>query len=403
MADVVRIQLLNSFVIYVNGKIAATPGTRSRKGARLLQYLILHHGDPVHNSWLLNVLWNEENIINPESALKTLVSRLRQLLEGCCPGLGRCIVADRGAYRFALLPGMTVDIYELEELLAQLEESPAPPERAALQERLLALYVGDLFLPSEGDELILSRSIVLHSQYMDSVYAYVDALKQLERPEQIIRVCRTALGVDAYDDRLHMELMTALAQTGHTADALAQYRHVLHLNYRYLGVQPSSDMQALYNRLLHIGRDLPLELGALRAELAEDAESKGAFLCEYSVFRAMYNLQMRHAEDSDTPMFFGAMMLGDPDTPLDSLRQETLMDGLQEILIKHLRRDGVITRMSLSLFAFLLPHIDEQSCVLLMERVRRVFYRRFPQADVPCRYRFAPLAAGQEEQDWREG
>lgn len=117
----------------------------------------------------------------------------------------------------------------------------------------------------------------------------------------------------------------------------------------------------------------------------------------------MYNLQMRHAEDSDTPMFFGAMMLGDPDTPLDSLRQETLMAGLQEILIKHLRRDGVITRMSPSLFAFLLPHIDEQSCVLLMERVRRVFYRRFPQADVPCRYRFAPLDAGQEEQDWREG
>ncbi len=403
LSDVIRIQMLNSFVVYVNGKISATPGARSRKGARLLQHLILHHGEPVHNSRLLSILWDEENVINPENALKTLVSRLRQLLESSSPGLGRCIVADRGAYRFVPLPGMTVDVYELEALLEQLEENPESPERAAQQEKLLELYAGDLFLPSEGDELILSRSIALHSQYMDSVYAYLDALKQQKNAEQVIRVCRTALGVDAYDDRLHMELMTALAQTGHTTDALAQYKHALRLNYRYLGVQPSGDMQALYNRLLHIGHDLPLDLSALRAELAEDAESKSASVCEYAVFRAMYNLQMRNTEDSDEPVFFGAVMLGDPDTPLDSLRQETLMDGLQKILMKYLRRDGVITRMSPSLFAFLLPHIDDQACVLLMERVRRVFYRRFPQADVPCRYRFAPLVARQNEQDWQEG
>ena len=43
-------------------------------------------------------LWSEDKSANPENALKTLVSRLRALLNQMSPGLGKCIVADRGYF-----------------------------------------------------------------------------------------------------------------------------------------------------------------------------------------------------------------------------------------------------------------------------------------------------------------
>ena len=95
MADTVRIQMMSSFMIYINEQQADQLVNRSRKGAALLQYLILNRGRPVQNNRLLDALWNDETSANPENALKTLVSRMRTLLNQLSPGLGQCIAADR--------------------------------------------------------------------------------------------------------------------------------------------------------------------------------------------------------------------------------------------------------------------------------------------------------------------
>ena len=98
MADTIRIQMMDHFLIFIDEKKTDHLAAKSKKGAALVQYLILNEGEPVPNQKLLTSLWDEEKSTNPENALKTLVSRLRVLLNQIDPILGSCVVSDRGAY-----------------------------------------------------------------------------------------------------------------------------------------------------------------------------------------------------------------------------------------------------------------------------------------------------------------
>ena len=106
MSDCIQIQLMNHFVIYINEEKMDHLVDKSRKGASLMQILIMNRGESVPNPKLMGALWSEEKSSNPEQALKTLVSRVRSLLNQVYDGLGSCIVAERGDYRWQCLPGM---------------------------------------------------------------------------------------------------------------------------------------------------------------------------------------------------------------------------------------------------------------------------------------------------------
>ena len=373
--DTIRIQLMDNFTVYINEQKEEHLAKKSRKGVSLMQYLMLNHGQPVPNYRLLATLWTDEGSTNPENALKTLVSRLRAILNQISPDFGNCIVADRGAYHWENLPGMTVDFFRIEaifdELAGMRDESP---ERIALYEELLALYKGDLLQNAEQNEWALAQATSLHNKYMSAVYSYIELLKAADNHQDIVRVCRMALNVDNFDDRLHMELMTALIHTNRTNEALVQYKHVTHLNYRYLGIQPSEDMQEFYKQIVRAGKTLEFSLEAIRNELRESGEQRGAFVCEYAVFKEIYNLQMRNLERLGSTMFLGVIMVGNPDDPtMDSIKQDNIMNGTLEILKNNLRKGDTITHFSPTIFALLLPTVNYTTGNMVMERVKQLF------------------------------
>lgn len=395
MGDIIRIQLMDNFMVYINEQKEEHLAKKSRKGVSLMQYLMLNHGQPVPNYRLLATLWTDEGSANPENALKTLVSRLRAILNQISPEFGNCIVADRGAYHWENLPGMTVDFFRIEAIFDDLagirDESP---EKIALYEELLTLYKGDLLQNAEQNEWALAQATSLHNKYMSAVYSYIELLKAQENHQDIVRVCRMALNVDNFDDRLHMELMTALINTNRTNEALVQYKHVTHLNYRYLGVQPSEDMQEFYKQIVRAGKTLEFSLEAIRNELRESGEQRGAFVCEYAVFKEIYNLQMRNLERLGSTMFLGVIMVGNPDDPtMDSIKQDNIMNGTLEILKTNLRKGDTITHFSPTIFALLLPTVNYTTGNMVMERVKQLFYKKYPNSNIPFNYRIGPLSS----------
>ena len=55
MADTIRIQMMDHFLIYIDEKKTDHLATKSKKGAALVQYLILNEGEPGPNQKLLAV------------------------------------------------------------------------------------------------------------------------------------------------------------------------------------------------------------------------------------------------------------------------------------------------------------------------------------------------------------
>ena len=392
----VRICMFGGFNLYINDECQNASVLKSKKGLALLQYTILKHDSAVSNHRLIELLWPNEESSNPENALKTLVSRFRSLLNQCCPGLGNCIEASRGGYRFVLLPGMTIDVFEFEDICRRLQGCrELTSETRTLYKRAIALYAGDLLSVNDQDEWIVSASVGLHAKYIKLVYEYLSFLKESEEYPEIIQTCRFALESDPFDERLHLDLMNALVKTNRNNEALMQYKHVTNLHFRYLGVKPPEGIQQFYKQITQVGTNLEMNLDSMREELQEYGDVHGAFECEYAVFREIYNLQMRNLERFGTNMYLVMIMVTSMDgEPIAPLKLDDIMKGLGAILKEHLRKGDTFSHFSPSQYALLLPSVTDETGHMVIERIKRYFYQRFPNSNVMFNYRLGPLHSG---------
>ncbi len=393
MADQIRIRMFGGFSLFVNDGCCDRVLAKARKGTSLWQYLILRQGDAVKNERLIETLWPREENANPENALKTLVSRYRALLNECAEGLGGSIVSDHGGYRFRLLPEMTVDLYEFERLETELEgRGTLTAETEALFGKAISLYAGDLLCGDHREDWAVSRTESLHGRYIRIVYAYLTLLKKAERYEEIIRQCRVALENDPLDERLQLELLQALTKTGRSDEAAMQYRHLSGMHFPHLGDQTVETPQDFYRQIIQAGDTLDINLDTIREELMDFSASHGAYECEYAIFREIYNLQVRNLERLGSSIFLAVVMLSGTDgRPLAPPELMRMMDGLSEVLRGNLRKGDTLTRFRPSQYALLLPTVSTENGHLVMERLKRAFYRRFPDAGVMFNYRLGPL------------
>jgi len=281
MSDHIRFQLMDRFAIFINDRQESQAFANSRKSSVLMEYLILHRDQSIPNQKLLAILWPDENSVNPAVSLKTLISRTRATLNKISDGLGNCIVADRGAYHWTMIPNLNIDVYNIEDTLNGMDHSLNDPRKyGELSETLLDLYKGDLLQNSDNDEWVTPLSVGLHNRYLDAMDTYIGFLKEEAEWETIIRVCRQVLDIDNFSEQMHMHLMTALIETNRSNEALMQYKYATHLQYRYLGIQPSEDMQEFYKQIVNAGRTLEFNMESIQNELIEGEKKGTLFLAD---------------------------------------------------------------------------------------------------------------------------
>ena len=394
MSQQVRFRLLGACAVTVEDRTVENLAAKSRKGVSLMEYLILQQGRPVSAQRLIRELWAGKHNDSPESALKTMVSRLRALLNGISPELGQCIASSQGAYQWTSLPGVRVDVLEMLDALAQARKTDDDGERAACYRQVISLYEGDLF--HTGDICNGAMQVSwLHREYIDAVCAYVEILKKAEAYNEICRVCRRAIEIDDLDETLHIELMRAMVSLNRSSDAAAEYRRMARLSRQYLDAEPSEDLQESYRQLAQDGQMLNFNLDRIRNELAAQEDSRhGPFFCDYPAFKEIYNIQMRNLERLGSTMFLGVIMVGDAGEKLSSVARESAMAALTEILRNHLRKGDIVTRFSPAVLAMLLPTVNYSTGGMVMERIEHLFYEEYPSRGVAVHYRISPLGGG---------
>lgn len=394
MEQQIQIKMLGRFSIIVDGVDIAGQLSKSKKGLSLLQYLILQKGASVPNQQLYEVLWPSEASSNPESALKTLISRLRSILSKYSDELSRCIVTDRGSYRFNTALGLDVDLYEFERIQESLAQKKTIEEEDwPIYEHAVAIYTGDLLAEGNWQESWATPyHIELHGNYLKLIYRYIDELEQLEKFEEIIYVCRKALEIDSFDEKLHISLMNAMLKRGSINEALMQHKHATEIYYKYLGMQPTEGIQEFYKKIISADKSLDESLSMICDELQTASKNVGAFVCEYAIFKEIYNLQVRNLERVDMKVYVMLVMLRGVDgKQVEPIKLNNMMNGLQEIMRTSLRKGDVVSQFSASQFALLLPMQAKENGALVMERIKKGFYKRYSRSNVILSYRISNL------------
>ena len=305
---------------------------------------------------------------------------------------------------------MTVDLYELEDIFARLPNVRDGERKREDYRRMMTLYRGALLQKSELNEWAYPRAVTLHNQYIAGVYDYIDLLKQSGRDEderEIISVCRSALEREPFDDSIHIELMRTLLRGNNATEAKAQYEEVMHLHYHYLNVKPSRELMEFYNEIVEASKNIEFNLESICRQLYQSSREQSAFVCDFAVFKEIFNLQIRNIERLGTTMFLAVITVSGTDGgQMESIRQENVMRGLMEILRNNLREGDVITHFSPTTVAMLLPTVDYNTGDGVMDRIKQKFYQAYPNSTVLFNYRIAPLSANaivEEPQKPRRG
>ena len=389
----IEVTLLGKMEFIVNGKDAESVVMSSRKGSQMLFYLLLNYGKSVPTTTLYEVLWPNETSSNPESALKTLISRLRSTLGAFDEDLRKCIATDHGAYRWNTEVDTSLDILKFEQACNRLLEiNEKTDELIQCGDNILSLYGGDLSVGNDDDSWFSSRRSFYHTLYLKSIQHLNDVYKDAEDYDRIVQTCRAALDVDAFEEQLHVELMDSLIKTNRNNEALAQYRHMTNLHYSYLGMPPSENLQNFYKQITKADQSLGMDIEAIRKTLEETDGLSGAFVCEYAIFKDVYQLQMRNLQRLGTTMYLGIIMLSPTSQKqVEPLELDKSMHQLLTAMISCLRKGDTITRYSPTQFALLLPTVNASTGRMVIRRIRSAYYSEHVNPSLVFSYKLAPV------------
>lgn len=375
-AEQMEISLLGGIQIRWKGVVLRDQINRSLKLWSVLAYLIVHRDRDVLQSELIDLFWPDDNSANPANALKTLLHRIRTMLEEYFGEDFQPIASQRGSYAWRPEVECVTDVDRFERLCRQAATG-AGSRRLERYREAVALYTND-FLPKLSGQLwVIQLSTHYHSLYLQAVKGFAARLEQAQLYEEMGEVCTRASRLDPLDEEVHTLVIRALLLQGKNAAALAHYETATDTLYRNLGVRPSEELRALYAQIMKSEKALETDLQVIQSDLREAALRPGAFYCEYGFFREVYRLEARRVARTGVSVHIGLLTVSTPGgeiPPLDVLG--VTMDQLREVIVGSLRRGDVVAKYNGAQYVVMLPAANLEDSERVMNRIVTAFYRQ---------------------------
>ena len=238
-----RIQLCGRVVAEVDGRRIedALPG---RQGRLLFVYLVATRLRPASRDELVDAIWPDTPPTNVDSALSSLLSKLRKLVP----------IEGRSELRIVLPDDAWVDLEAATEALHRAESAVGRgvPIEAWAPARVAQHIAVRGFLPGESSPWIDEIRQRLEGIYLRSLELVCQASLELGGGEldTAERGARALVEKAPYRETGHRFLMELLERRGNRAEALHVYEQLRQLLRDELGTAPSPATQELHRRLL---------------------------------------------------------------------------------------------------------------------------------------------------------
>ena len=262
------IQLLGQFCVRVDGTMALLP---SRPAQSLLARLALAPGVSYRREKLAGELWPEATEANARSNLRHALWRIRAVLaRNSRDGLGRgraVIQTDNIAIGLARDAEARIDALELARVAHDQGASTADLAAAA------ALYRGEL-LPGFYDEWIGAERIRLQAAFELLMHRLLARLTEERRWRDAVRWGTHWFAHGESGEAACRALMTANQALGNLDGVRAAYRLCSQHLAREMGIEPSHETRALFERLVHTQPTHAIAPVALERPFVPDAQTR---------------------------------------------------------------------------------------------------------------------------------
>ena len=355
-------------------------------------YLILNRNRIVAAQELYGVLWPNEESRNPQSALKTLIHRLRNtfVLSGA-PESALFIKSRPGGYRWEPQVKCEIDTEEFEKAAEEafgksgdLESS----EKALLN--VIGIYRGR-FLSGDNELWKAEFDEFYHGLYIRAVKRLSDIYCKEERYNDAYNLCIKAAAFDETDEYLNRTVILSLAKSGNVDKAISYYNNITDMYYSKYGIKVPESIQAIYSGFADLSNSV-YGIDELMELIGESDRQQGAYCCCYEVFREIYQIEVRCMERYGGRVFAGLISLRSPQEDVPETRVLNRNMGRLETVIKNsLRRGDIMSRCSPSQFMVILPTVTEETGHKVLERIQKNFRRQYPKVGLQVYYSLRPL------------
>ena len=240
-----RFRVLGSLEVLSPGGWTALNAPKWRS---LLACLLLRPGQLVPTDSLIHELWGDAPPGTANNLVSIYIHRLKKVIGDT---ESKVIVYRAPGYMLRVAPG-DVDLQRFESLAAEGRAAlAADPHRAsALLGDALALWRGPLLADVPPSALIEAQASQVAELRFTTAELRAEAELDCGRPNQVIPELRGLVGEQPLRERLWVLLIRALDESGRHAEALGAYAEARQAIADELGVDPGSELQRLYARLL---------------------------------------------------------------------------------------------------------------------------------------------------------
>ena len=217
-----------------------------------------------------------------------------------------------------------------------------------------------------------------------------------KRYEETVDLCRRAADIDPYDEHFYYHLIYASFLEGRQEEALKLYNETTEMFYRDKLITPSESFKELYRVISSRERPALAQLDQIQRELGEaNSGQDGAYLCEYAVFKRLFQIEQRGVERSGDSIYLCLLTVSDRQGRM--LRpeiQSRAMERLKQSVKCSLRSSDAFSRYSVSQYIILLPTTTYENGERVVRRILGNFNRNYVRKDVAINYSLSPILPG---------
>ncbi len=350
---------------------------KSKKHLSLLGYLFLMKDRNFSKESLMDLLWDDDKSGNPGNALKTTIHRIRASLDQL-EYPEEIIVQDNGVYCLNKSIPIDSDIAKFESLCRIVMDPNADgEEKLRCYRKASELYIGDFLELNKTDPWIVPIRTYYRSMFLSATYDAIHILEDTQDYTEAEKFSQKAVTVDPYDENLHYCLVKSRIKQGKRVAALEHYNYTMDLFNDKFDVTPSKEFVALYREITeqtHLEtHDMDVILEGLK-----EKPNKEAFLCNYEMFKDMYQFKARvlAAKPEESFLFLLTLKSDEPGVVSDAAGK------LKRYLKADLNRSSVITRYSKSQFLMMILNEPKEVSEKKIQKILVKFKKENPIFDV---------------------
>ncbi|MBE5934774.1 MAG: diguanylate cyclase [Lachnospiraceae bacterium] len=391
--NVFYVRFLGEINVTYKGKTISEKTTRSKKIWNLLAYIIMHKNRVLLQSDIMDSIWPDDASTNPVSALKTSLFRIRGLLEEVAVDNEEFILSSRGAYRWNSDIECKVDAIEFEELCLKSEDKTlTDDERIVILEEAINMYYGDFLKRFANDLWVIPLITHYHSLYVDKIKILLGLLDDKQRYSDMQKHALNAIRIESYDEKIHSYVVKAFMKLDNNTAAIAHYNKASKILLANLGVQPSNELRSLYLEILNKQKSLETNLDKIIDDLKEAEYQKGAFICDYGIFKETYKIVTRQAARFHRTVSIVLITVCESNGELPALNiLDKVMERLGNVIKHDLRRGDVVSKYSGAQFVIMLPDAQHKDAIMITNRIIKSYYHHNRKSLLQLKYNISEI------------